>query len=170
MLSLTHKTLILAVVDLGLILFLARRVRSLSFRRLTWEVVVASALFWSIFATLLLWYFWELYYRHFYPGWARWVAPMAGLTYAFVGFCLWYVSQRLPGNPAVNFCLLGGLESVPEHLWGIYGLGIMDRVPGLGDFSPASILVFAVFEYILYWGIVLSVALLLHHRRQWPKL
>jgi hypothetical protein len=69
----------------------------------------------------------------------------------------------------VNFCLLGGVESVLEHLVGIYGLGILDKVPLLRGVSSASALVFAFFEYIFYWGVVLGIAVLLGRGWQWLR-
>ena len=89
--------------------------------------------------------------------------------YPFIGLVLWWLAARLPGNPAVNFCLLGGVLSVPEHLWGIYRLGMLDKVPFLLEASSASVLAFAVPEYILYWGSILSIATLIQSGRQWCK-
>lgn len=166
--TLLQKTLVIAFLDLSLLLFLAWRIRPARFRQLTWALVGAAALFWGIFATILLWGFWDWYYSYFYPAWTRWLAPMeAPLLYGAVGLALRWLAMRLPGNPVVNFCLLGGLESIPEHVWGIYGLKILDKVPVLQHTSPTSIFVFAVFEYILYWSIVLGIAALLRNSWQW---
>jgi hypothetical protein len=159
-----QKALVLAFIDLGLVLFLVWRIQPARFRQITWALAGASAIFWGIFATILLWGFWDWYYSYFYPDWSRWLAPLATpLLYAAVGLALRWLAIRLPGNPVVNFCLLGGLESIPEHVWGIYRLGILDRVPLLQGISPISIFIFAVFEYILYWSIVLGIAILLRH-------
>jgi hypothetical protein len=121
----------------------------------------------GIFATACLRGFWDLYYRYFYPGWVRWLAPLDALLYGAIALALWWLALHLPGNPVVNFALLGGLESVLEHLLGIYGLGILDKVPILQGVSPASALVFAFFEYIFYWSVVLGIAGLLGRGWQW---
>lgn len=161
------SALVAAFVDIGFVLLLALGVKPARFRQLTWSLTGASAILWGILAAACLWGFWDLYYRYFYPGWARWIAPLFAPLYGAIGLALWWLALRLPGNPVVNFCLLGGLGSVPEHLWGIYGLGILDKVPFLQGVSPASVLVFAVFEYIFYWSVVLSIAALLGRGWQW---
>jgi len=41
-----------------------------------------------------------------------------------------------------------------EHVFGIYGLHILDKVPWLQGISPFPVIVFSFFEYIVYWAIV----------------
>ena len=102
--------------------------------------------------------FWDIYYRYFLPNTSiLLVTPLVGALLALV---FHWLALRLPGNPIVSFCLLGGLESLLEHLWGIYGLGIL-RAPLMQAVAPLSILAFAVPEYIFYWCVVLSIAVLL---------
>jgi hypothetical protein len=161
------SALVTALIDIGFVLLLALCIKPARFRQLNWALTGASTVLWGVFATACLWGFWDLYYRHFYPSWARWLAPLDALLYGAIALALWWLALRLPGNPTVNFCLLGGLESVLEHLLGIYGLGILDKVPILQGVSPASALVFAFFEYIFYWSIVLGVAGLLGCGWQW---
>lgn len=60
----------------------------------------------------------------------------------------------------VAFCLLGGFESILEHIWGIYGFGIL-KILLLQGGSPLLVLAFAFPEYIFYWGIVVAVSSLL---------
>lgn len=151
---------------MGFVLLLAWRIKPARFRQLTWALAGASAIFWSILWIAVLWAYWDLCYRHIFPGWAGYLAPSYGLLYAGVGLAFWWLALRLPGNAIVSFCLLGGLKSVPEHLWAIYGLGTLDKVPAFLGISPASVLVFAVFEYIFYWSIVLSIAVLLRRLGQ----
>ena len=153
--------LVAAFIDIGLVLLLALCMKPARFRQLSWAITGTSAVLWGILAIACLRGFWDLYYRYFYPGWMRWLAPLDALLYGAIALALWWLALRLPGNPVVNFALLGGLESVLEHLLGIYGLGILDKVPVLQGVSPASALVFAFFEYIFYWGVVLGVAGLL---------
>ncbi len=162
--------LVTALIDVGLILFLARRIRPERFRQLPGAIVVAAAVFWVSYGLLLFALAWESYYAKFLPNPAnRSLARsmLELLIYPPLGLLLWWLALRLPGNPTVNFCLLGGLQSVPEHLWGIYGLGMLDQVPFLQVASPASVLAFALPEYVLYWGSVLSLAVLLH--RGWQR-
>jgi len=159
--------LVAAFIDIGLVLLLALCMKPARFRQLSWALTGTSAVLWGIFAIACLRGFWDLYYRYFYPGWMRWLAPLDTLLYGAIALALWWLALRLPGNPVVNFALLGGLESVLEHLLGIYGLGILDKVPILQGVNPASALVFAFFEYIFYWSVVLGIAGLLGRGWQW---
>jgi hypothetical protein len=163
--------LVTVLIDVGLVLFLARRIRLDRYRRLPWAVVLAATVFWVSYGLLLFALVWESYYAKFLPNpvdrsLARSLLEL--LIYPPIGFLLWWLAQRLPGNPAVSFCLLGGLQALPEHLWGIYGLGMLEQVPFLQEASPVSVLAFAVSEYVLYWGSVLSLALLL--QSGWQRL
>lgn len=153
-----------ALMDVGLVLFLARRIQPPRFKQLHWPVVLASCVFWMSLGLFFFETTWESFYAMFLPdpverSLAR--SALELLLYPVVGLVLWWLAARLPGNPAVTFCLLGGLEAVPEHLWGIYRLGMLDKVPFLRQASPASVLAFAVPEYILYWGSTLGMAMLI---------
>ena len=161
-----------ALIDVALILFLARRLRRPRFRQLHWPVALAAGVFWAGYGLMLFALTWESFYAKFLPdpanrSLARSMIEL--LPYPIIGLVLWWLAQRLPGNPAVSFCLLGGVQSVPEHLWGIYRLGMLDRVPFLQEASAASVLAFAVPEYVLYWGSVLSIAVLVQGAQQWCK-
>jgi hypothetical protein len=160
-LDLWVKVPVAAIIAVALVALLARKVKPDRFRRLTWKAFAgASMLFWGLLAAAAFWIFWETYYRYFYPRWMRWLVPLSALTYAAIGLALRWLAARLPGNPVVNFCLLGGLESVPEHVWGIYGAKILE-VPILQGITPVFALLFAVFEYVIYWSVVLILAVLL---------
>lgn len=162
------SALVTALIDGGFVLLLAWRIKPAQFRQLVWALVVASAIFWSMLWTAVLWGdLWDLAFRYVLPGWARWIYPFYGLLHGVVGLALWWLAPRLPGNPVVNFCLLGGLESLPEHLWAIYGRRILEKVPLLQGVSPASALVFGVFEFIFYWSIIMSITVLLRRGWQW---
>lgn len=158
--SVWTMTLIWALVDVGLVGLLRWRVKPARFCRSAWPVVIASAIFWGVFAISLYLIFWDIYYSHFVPAYVRWLVPLAAIEYGLVGWLLWWLARKLPGNPVLTFCLLGGLESIPEHLLGIYGFKILD-IPILQGMTPLIILVFAFFEYILYWGVVVVLAALL---------
>ncbi len=163
---------ITALIDVGLILFLARRIQRPRFRQLHWPVALAAGVFWVSYGLMLFALTWESFYAKFLldPANRSLARSMLELLpYSIIGLVLWWLAVRLPGNPAVNFCLLGGVQSVPEHLWGIYRLGMLDKVSFLQQASAASVLAFAVPEYILYWGSILSIAMLIQSSQQWCK-
>lgn len=165
------SALAVAFLDTGLVLFLAWRIKPERFRQLGWELPVATALFWGSLWTCMLWWGWNWFYSYIFPGWARWVAPAFGLVYAAIGWVLFELARRAPSNPLLNFCLLGGLEGFITHMWAVYGLGVIDHVPMLAGVSPASVIVFSVFEKILYWSIVLGTAVLFQNGLQrWRQL
>lgn len=163
------RILVTALIAVGCVLFLVWRVRPEQFRQLERKVVAgASGLFWGILAAILFVTYWQGYYSAFYADWVRWSVPLVVLIYGAVGLGLWWFATHLPGNPVVTFCVLGGIESVPEHLLGIYRLKILE-VPLLRGLKPVPVLVFAVFEYVIYWSIVVLMMVLLQRGWQWWK-
>lgn len=130
-----------------------------AFQRATWFTGAASALFWGVLAGFALLAFWELYYRHFYPAWVRWLAPLDVLFYGAIGLGLWWLAVRAGWSPVLAFVLLGGVEGIVEHLFGIYILRILAKVPLLQGLNPLPVLVFSFFEYALYWALVAWLAL-----------
>lgn len=121
--------LITALIDVGLVLFLARSIERPRFRQLHWPVALAAGVFWVSYGLVLFALTWESFYAKFLSvpanrSLARSMLEL--LPYPIIGLVLWWLAVRLPGNPALNFCLLGGVQSLPEHLWGIYRLGMMD--------------------------------------------
>jgi hypothetical protein len=166
------SALVTALIDVGLVVFLARRTGRSRFRQLGWPVVVASGIFWMSLGLFFFETTWGSFYAWFLPDPAnRSIARFALelLLYPALGLALWWLAARLPGNPAVTFCLLGGLEALPEHLWGMFRLGMLDKVPFLREASPISVLAFAVPEYVLYWGSVLAMALPIERIGQWYR-
>ncbi len=131
------------------------------FQELRRTLVVAAAVFWSLFSLVLVLFFWEPYYQYIYPGWFRLggILVFVPLLYGLFAYAFHWLAFRLPGIPLITFCLLAGIESVIEHVAGIYGLKIL-QVPILQEASPASILAFAFPEYIFYWCIVIFLAAL----------
>ncbi len=162
------KTLVLALIDAGIVYWLFRHVPRTRFHALKWPLVAASGIFWGLFCVILLWVFWESYYQSFEPDWARWAAPVGGIEYALAGLLFWWLAHKLPGPSVITFIVLGMLESIPEHALGIYVFKILE-LPILKGETPLSIFSFALFEYGLYWSAVVGVALLLdwiwRHRR-----
>jgi hypothetical protein len=63
--------------------------------------------------------------------------------------------------------LLGGLEGVLEHVIGIYGLHILEKVPWLEDVSAFPVVAFSFFEYTFYWAIIAWTAYLLTRIISW---
>lgn len=144
----------LAAVIIGLLVW---RVKPADFRAISWKALgLAAALFWGLMAVVLYLVYREHYYQYFALPYGRWLAPLAGVFYFLVCLLLRWSAMRIPGNPTLNFLLLGGLESFPEHFLGITRMKILE-IPMLADFSAQAIYLFAFFEYIVYWGIVLAL-------------
>lgn len=114
----------------------------------------SSAIFWGIMATVAILGFWELYYRYIYPLWMKRLAPLDALVYTAIGLGMWWLATRLSGSAILWFIFFGALESVPEHLFGIYVLGILEKVPVLQGVDPLPAMIFAFFEYAIYWELV----------------
>lgn len=135
------------------------RVRPDRFRRISWRWFgLAAALFWGSLATILVLGVWERYYSHFAPAYYRLAAPLASLViYPLWAALLRWIALRLPGPPALGFCLLGGLQALFEHAIGIYRLNLLE-VPMLAGSTPLAIFIFAFCEYIVYWSVVLLLA------------
>lgn len=121
----------------------------------------ASILFWGILGALALKYFWESYYAYFYPAWVRRFSPLNLILYGTITLGMWILVKRFSLNNVMLFLLLGGIEGVFEHLIGIYGFGILEKVPWLEGLDPLPILVFSFVEYVVYWSLVVWLALAL---------
>ena len=162
------SSVIIAVVDVIFILLLVWRIKPAEFRQLKWFLVGSAAIVWSILSIAIVSMFWDTYYTHFFPGWFRSGGFLlyVPLLYSVFAYLFHVVSLRLPGHPLVNFCILTGIESLLEHLWGIYGLKITET-PILGNASPISILIFSFPEYIFYWCIVIGIAYLAQKTWGW---
>jgi len=153
------NSLIWGVLDLGLLALLVKIFKPSSFWGALKPIAIVSITLWSCFATALYWGFWDIFYAQFLPDWARWGAPFSGFVpYLPLALLFYLLSNKLPGNPILWFCLLGGLEGVAEHVLGIYGLHILEKVPLLNGIEPLPIMVFSFFEYTLYWGLLLLLA------------
>ncbi len=145
----------------GMASILVWRVGSSRFRGIRWWIfALACGLFWGVLALVLHLLYWDSYYSYFAPAYVNWLTPLAALFYICVGLLLRWSAGRLPGNPVINFCLLGAFESVPEHLLAVYRMHILD-VPMFREVNAGLIFIFAFFEYAIYWGAVLWLAILL---------
>jgi hypothetical protein len=163
-----QSALFSALIAAAGVFVLARLIDRASFRRLKWPVVISSVIFWSALGTLLIQLTWESYYQRFAPAWMHnggsliITIPLA----AAQALVFHWAALRLPLHPVAGFCLLGGLEALLEHLWGIYGWKIME-IPMLQGVDPLSVLAFAFPEYMLYWCAVIAAAALFH--RGWQR-
>ncbi len=153
-------TTVAIAMDLVLLGVLVWQVRPSSCRHLGPVLTIVSGILWGGFGCVLVWVFWDLYYRYLFPDWVRWVIPLNAILYGAIGLGLWWLSGKPRGGRVLAFCMLGGLAGVLEHLLGISWLGVLEKVPFLKGVDPQPLLVFAFFEYVLYWGIVLGAAVL----------
>jgi hypothetical protein len=162
--------LIFALIDVVFVAVLAWLIKPARFRQIKWTLAVTMVIFFTtIWGILASYYFWGPVYHYFFPEWSRWfIPPIYGLLFSAVGFAFWWLALRLPGNAVISFCLLGGSWGMITHLWAVYR-GIMEKPPMLQGASPVAAVVIAVFEFMFYWCIVLSIASLLQRGRQWLK-
>jgi hypothetical protein len=157
-LLLWKATLIFAVGDAALMLFLTHRIKPKSFPSLKWRLTIIAGLFWGLVWLLMSVFFWEPVYHYVFPLWTRWlIPPLYGILFAGVGLLLWWLSLRLPGHSVLNYFIFGGLVGSLTHLWAIHR-GILNKPPLLQGVSSVSALVLPFFEFIFYWSIILGLA------------
>ena len=152
-----RATLIAALIDAPLLVFVARWVSPELFSKLKWHLAGAAffvyAALWGTFGSV---YFWDAVYKAIFPAWFRWLLPAGyGLLFGALALASWRVSNLAARWRAVWFCLLGGLVSLVGHSIGI-SRGLL-RVPLLAEASAASALVFGVFEFIFYWCAIVGI-------------
>jgi hypothetical protein len=153
-----QSTLFFAGIGLALSIPLLLLFREEAFQRSARPISIASAIFWGILAVAALLAAWQLYYQYLYPAWVRWLAPGDALVYGLIGLGMWWLAMRIPGSSILWFLLLGGLEGILEHVFGIHGLHILDKVPWLQGTTPVPVIIFSFFEYIVYWAVVAWMA------------
>jgi hypothetical protein len=154
---------IAALIDAGLLLLIARLIRPERFFQIRLPVIVSAGIFWGVLGVVVVRSNWVGYYQYFYPQWmGTWgiylFGPSIGMVLAIVFY--WIVS-RFRGHPVPVFFTLVGIEAFLEHLMGIYSFRIMD-IPSFRGVNPLSVLVFSVPEYILYWCVILLLAILVY--------
>jgi hypothetical protein len=161
------STLIFGVAGILLLLPLLFVFRPAAFQRSALPIVIASGVAWGVMATIAITVFWDLYYQYIFPAWApRW-APLDALLYAALGLGMWWLACRLPGSPVLWFVLLGGVEGVVEHVLGIYGMHILEKVPFLQGAPVGPVIIFSFFEYILYWSAIAWLGFFLLKLGEW---
>lgn len=155
---LLQGTLLFALIDGIYVPLLAWRLRRDFFLRLKWPLAAAAALVWYGIWAWAIGNFWETVYAYVFPAWARtWTPFIALVGAALAGLGLWVLAARLKGNPVLSFCLLGGSLGTLTHIWAVYR-GVVSKPPMLQGASPLAAVVFAFFEYMLYWCIILTLA------------
>ena len=162
-------TLLFALIDAAFVPILVWRISKPTFRQLSRALFATTAIFWCCIWIWAVGNFWDSVYRYVFPGWARWlIPPVYGLLFAGVGLLFWWLATRLPGTPVASFCLLGGLWGMITHLWAVL-LGIVEKPPVLQGAAPAAAVTVAVFEFMFYWCLILSIAALLFHGWRWLR-
>ncbi len=150
-------SLVTALFDAVLLLYVAR-IGLATFRLMKWPLAGAAAgVYAFLWGYIASWVYWEEVYRHVFPGTLRWWLPLVyGLAFGLAALLFWSLAVRTSRWPAVWFCLLGGLVSIPGHAWGM-ARGLM-KVPLLAHASPASALLFGFFEFIVYFAAITGLA------------
>jgi hypothetical protein len=149
---------VVAAVDVVLAAVLTHRLRPPWRPRLGFALLLVGTLG---FATIFAWGFWTYWgacYDHALPAAMKPFAPLLGAVIGALGWVFWQVARRAGRWTVPVFLALGGLESLPGHLNGIYHYGLLNRCPLLQGMSPASALVFGVFEFGFYWAMALTIA------------
>lgn len=156
--------LIFAMIDALFVTMLVRQIKPQMFKQLRSFLMITSGIVWFVIWMLMSAFFWDPVYHYVFPAWARWIIPpVYGLLFALVALVLWWLSFRLPSQPVLNFCILGGLWGTVTHLWGITR-GLIDKPPMLQGVSPTAVAVMPIFEFIFYWSLILTVSSLLYRR------
>ena len=154
---------ILAAIDTVFVTIVAWRTKPATFRHVKWLLVIMTAIF---FCSLWAWgltNFWDSVYSYVFPSWAHWIIPpIFGLLYAGISLLFWWFSVHIRGNPVVSFCLFGGFWGMITHLFAV-SIGIVSKPPVLQGAAPVSAVVFAIFEFMFYWCVILSVTTLLNY-------
>jgi len=158
---------IFAVIDLIYVLILKSKVKPDMFARSKLRLTIISGIFWFLLlAFIMSGLFWQSVYHYLFPSWSRWfIPPVYGFLFAAMSLLFWRISIALPGNPAVYWCLLGGLWGMITHIWGIYR-GLLDKPPMLQGASPVATAIMPLFEFFFYYCLILTFALLLHRFRR----
>jgi hypothetical protein len=155
-----RATFVFAVADALLLSGLGRVVAPQRFRAIRHLLPVTAGAFW-----FLLWLglaavvFWHAVYAYVFPTWSRWLLPPAQalLTGAVAALAVW-VAERFARYRVIPFCLVGGLWGSLSHVWAVYR-GVMSKPPMLRGASPVAAVIFAFFEFTLYFGVVVVIAL-----------
>lgn len=158
---------IVALLDFAAAWILIPRVPLALFHKLRTEIIVVSALFWGVLWGIVMSsdFVWATCYQFVFSNFARWYwPPIIAILYGGIGWFFWWLAIKISNQPVLNFLLLGGLVSLPGHLWAMLGRGLMET-PLLENVSKESALMFGIFEFIFYWSFILSAATLIYKAR-----
>jgi hypothetical protein len=153
---------IVAVMDVILTLLARRLVSRELFQQMRWLLVIAGGVFFLLVWIGVLWWGWDWFYSYIFPAWGRYLLPpMFGIGYTLIALGMGWLSLKLPGNSAVTWCILGGIEGLLSHIYAIYGLGSASKPPIMQGTDPFAVLIFAVFEIAFYWSLILLASRLI---------
>lgn len=159
--DLQFSTLLFFVLGLAALLPLVFVFDDAAFRQTSIQIGLASALFWFILAGFAIIFFWDIYYSYIFPAWFRGFMTLNIFLYTGIGLAMWWVAIQFPGPSILIFVILGGIEGVIEHIYGISFLRILEKVPWLKGLNPTQVLIFSFFEYVFYWSLVAWIAFFL---------
>ncbi len=157
--QLWQATGLAAVLDLAVVGILWWRVSPDAFARLRVWFPCVAAVVWALIYGVAALTGWESCYQYVMPSWVRWGAWPYGLSHVLLGALFWWIAMRAPVHPVILLAVLGGLHSLPGHLHGIYGRGLLEQCPLLRGVSVSSALTFGVCEFVFYWMVVLAISL-----------
>jgi hypothetical protein len=158
-------TIILAIMESGLVLLAWRLVHRELFNAIRVPLILTSGAFFLLVWTSVLIWAWDWFYAYIFPTWARFaLPPIFSLGYALVAAGMAWLSLKLKGSPAVTWSVLGGLERLLSHLYAICGLGAASKPPIMQGTNLFAVLVFAIFEKGFYWSIILLASSYLSKR------
>jgi hypothetical protein len=105
---------------------------------------------------------WAYYYRFFYPAWMKWgTALIAFVLYSVYAFACHWLACHMPGRPMLWFCLFTGLLAANEHYIAWNFARLPEKVPMLAGMPLIPTMIFAFFEYQVYWATALWIAWIL---------
>ncbi len=165
-----RSTVIFGLAGLVLLLPLGWLWPAREFRQGRRAVVMGASLFWPAFAFTLVQMTWQGYYQFFYPPWMKWGAALAAfLIYPAYAYGAHWLAVRLPGQPLLWFCLLVGVLAAGEHVLAWVVVDLPNRVPYLRGAPLPVVMLFAFFEYQVYWGGALWLGRALTYITRWRK-
>jgi len=150
--------LIFALMDAVFVSVLTWRVKRELFHGQKWTLPLAAALVWFGIWRWAIGNYWETVYAYVFPAWGQvWIPIIAFFAAGVSAVGLWLLAIRSRWNPVLVYCLFGGLLGSLTHIWAVFR-GVVTKPPMLQGASPLAAIVFAFFEYILYWCVILTLA------------
>lgn len=154
-------SLLFAIIDVFLVSFLSRLIKTEDLLRIKYKLIIVMAIFFCLlFGSIVSIVFWDSVYSYVFPAWMRWIIPPSyGLVFSLAGLFFFWLAFHLPLKPVIAFCILGGLWGLITHILAIQR-GILEKPPMLQGANSFAALTIAIFEFIFYWSICLSIAYL----------